>query len=76
MKAPITHIPSRHLVKASDGQHYLLTPNKTRSLAEFGGGHRIFFTYQYRRCDESGNITPRVRQSKKNRIRARRLINA
>lgn len=70
MQAPTIITPVRQLEKASDGKHYLLTPNGKRRI--IGGQPWEFcFTFQYRRCDERGKIIPRFRQSKKNRLRAR-----
>jgi len=71
MQPPITSIYQKVLVKSANGQHYRLTPN-----GKIGKPEHFIYTFQYRRCDERGNITPRVRQSKKSSIRARRLINA
>ena len=68
MQAPIISEYKEFLIKSSSGQHYRLTPNGKR---QFGKPGHFIYTFQYRRCDERGNITPRVRQSKKNRIRAR-----
>ena len=78
MQAPTIITPVRQLAKASDGKHYLLTPNGKRRII---GGQRweFCFTFQYRRCDERGKIIPRVRQSKKVRLAMRHaasLLNA
>jgi hypothetical protein len=73
MQPPITSTYQEVFVKSANGQHYRLTPNGKRYLPTAPGElPRFIYTFQYRRCDEQGSITPRVRQSKKNRLRARR----
>jgi hypothetical protein len=53
------------IVRSSGGQHY-------RRIWSGRPDIKGRYPSHLRRCDSDGNITPRIRQSKKQRIKARR----
>lgn len=58
----------------AEGQRtYLLIPNGVKNFTTKEEGAVVSF--QYRRLDAEGNIKPRIRMSKKQRLRQRRSAN-
>lgn len=72
MKAHITlsHEARPFAIKDSYGKFYGLFPNGKRHT--IGYSSKQIATFQYRRLNNDGTPTPRVRKSKKQRLRERR----